>query len=651
MHKNHKIKVGLVQINNSFSNQNYFPYSVGILQAYAQKYFKNPDFFEFLLPIYSRIPIKNVIEKLQDADIVFFSTYVWNMRISQKIAEEIKKKKPETIIVFGGPQVPNQANVFLKENNFIDIVCHGEGEKPFVEILENYDSHDWSKIPSISFINELGITIQNQICERNTDINTIPSPYLTGVFDPLIKANPQEEWIALWETNRGCPFSCDFCVWGGNLKKKIVAYDLERIYNEIDWFSKHSIEFIYCCDANYGILPRDIDIAKYMAENKRKYGYPKAFSVQNTKNSTDRSYEIQKILSTAGLNKGVTLSVQSMNEDTLKSVNRYNISNDVFQNLQKKFTADGIQTYTDVILGLPNETYKSYKKGVSQLIKNGQHNRIQFNNLTALVNSKLNEPEYREKYGLVTQETKIINIHGEFSQNDDIYETQNLVIETKTMPKSDWVKARAFSWMVALLHFDKTLQIPLIILNSVGQLTFEEIFEIFTVDQITSPTISGIYSFFIDKAIDIQNGGAEYCHSKEWLNLWWPADEFILIKLCTEHKLDTFYKESKQEIERYLQDKKIELPDQLLNDTFKLNRDLIKLPFIRTDKKIKLRYNLYEVYEGALKGVSIPLEENLYHYHIKRNNEIWSSWEEWCKKVVWYENKKGAYLYSCSLLK
>ena len=74
-----KIKVGLVQINNSFSNQNYLPYSVGLLQDYAQKYVQVPARYEFLLPIYSRISVSKGVEGLKNAQIVAFSTYVWNI--------------------------------------------------------------------------------------------------------------------------------------------------------------------------------------------------------------------------------------------------------------------------------------------------------------------------------------------------------------------------------------------------------------------------------------------------------------------------------------------------------------------------------------------------------------------------------------------
>ncbi|MCG6536719.1 MAG: radical SAM protein [Syntrophales bacterium LBB04] len=199
------------------------------------------------------------------------------------------------------------------------------------------------------------------------------------------------------ETNRGCPFSCSYCDLGSPFYRNVFAYDIKTVMREIDWISLHNIEFVSCCDTNFGMLPRDMDIVRYIAENKRKYGYPKAFSVQNTKNLTERSYEVQKVLSEAGLSKGVNLALQSLNKSTLKSIKRDNISVNFFQELQRRFTIDQVETYTDLILGLPEETYDSFAEGVSTVIENGQHNRIQFNNLCILPNADLGDDGYQKK--------------------------------------------------------------------------------------------------------------------------------------------------------------------------------------------------------------------------------------------------------------
>jgi len=643
-----KTKVGMVQVNTGFLNQNYLPYSLGFLQAYAQKYLKNIDDFEFLLPIYKRIPLKDALNVLSGSDIIFFSTYVWNFKISSEIAKRIKEKKPNTLIVFGGCRVPGQ-NIenFLKNYPFIDIACYGEGEKVFTAILNNYKTGNWENVPSISYIDENNKVIKNTRAERINDPNEIPSPYLAGIFNPLIEANPKEGWLGLWETNRGCPFSCSYCEWGGDYQKRLYAHDLKKLFEEIDWFSRNKIEFIFCCDANFGILKRDLEIVNRVAENKKKYGYPKVLSVQNTKNSTDSTYNIQKVLAKAGLSKGVNLAFQSLNEETLKSIRRTNISVKTFYELQQRFSSEGIETFSDLILGLPNETYDTFTKGISQLIENGQHNRIQFNDLSILPNSEMADTDYQKKYGLIIQEAKIINIHGSLNEGNEVSETQRLVIGTKTMPKVDWVKTRAFSWMVSLLYFDKILQIPLTILHDTFSLTFKELVEIFTENEETSPLISEISSFFINKAKSIQNGGAEFCQSKKWLNIWWPADESVLIKLAAENKLGIFYQEAKQRIKSFLHKRNLSLSSDLLDGSIYLNQNLLKLPFKYNDLDIQLSYNILEVYQAALKRMAIPVKKGIYDYRINRKDKVWSSWEDWCKKVIWYENKKGAYLYSC----
>lgn len=640
------VKIGLVQINNSFSGQNYLPYSVGLLQGYAQKYLTNPENYEFLHPIYCRLPVENGVEHLKSADIIGFSTYVWNIRISLEIARRIKEQKPETLIVFGGPQVPDIAEEFLRKHPFIDIACHGEGEAVFLKILERYPSRNWEGIPSISYIAPKGSFQSHPMAQKIKELSTIPSPYLEGIFDPLMTANPEEQWLILWETNRGCPFSCTFCDWGSATQGKIYTFEIERLFNEIDWFAKKKIEFIFCCDANFGMLKRDVEIAKHVALTKNRYDYPRALSVQSTKNATDRAYEIQKLLAETGLNKGVTISLQSVNPATLNSIKRQNISSKSFQDLQQRLKKANIETYTDILLALPDETYDSFANGVSQIIENGQHNRIQFGNLSILPNAEMGNPEYQKKYGMELVETKIINLHGALEESDsNVWETQQLVIATNTMSRRDWVRTRTFSWVTALLHFNKLLQIPLVILHELCCLSYREMIELFSDGKLESyPTIKEMQTFFMEKARDIQNGGAEYSHSNKWLNIWWPTDEYIFIKLSVDNKLDDFYEEAERLLSALLTDKSKTIPHLLLHQAIKFNRALIKQPFQNGNIEFESSYNIWEFYKGALKAESIPLEDVPGKYLIDRS-ENWSSWEEWCKYVVWYGNKKGAYLY------
>jgi radical SAM superfamily enzyme YgiQ (UPF0313 family) len=644
----HKIKVGLVQINNSFPDQEYFPYSVGLLHAYALAHLKNSGSFEFLTPIYKRVKIKTALDVLAHSDIVFFSAYVWNIRLSLEIAKALKAVKPAAVIVFGGPEVPlDSTEKFMSDNPFIDIACMGEGEKAFVSILENAQTRNWSTIRSVCHKTAEGSYVTSVETERISDLTDVPSPYLSGVFDGLLKANPKINWVALWETNRGCPYSCAYCVWGAQTNKKVYPHDIQKIHKEVDWFSEHRVEYVFCCDANFGILKRDIDIVKYFIKNKEKYGYPKYLSVQNTKNSTTRIYDIYKLFSDAGMNKGVALALQSLNPETLKNIGRENISIDCFKELQELFNASGIETYTDVILGLPGETYTSFVNGVCEMIANGQHNRIQFNNLSILSSSDMADPQYQKKFGIKHVETNIINVHGNLSDDREVQEKQRLVVATSSMPTGEWIKTRVFGWMVSLLHFDKLLQMPFVVLNKTYKISYNDLFNAFLLDDPGNDTIAGILLYFKQKARAIVDGKEEYCESAKWLNIWWPADELVLIDICSGGKLDEFYCEAGSVLGKLLRSRKLDGYETVLADAIKLNSDLIKLPNKNGKLVTKTKHNVWEVYRRALEGAPVALKDGGFSYEIDRKTLRWDSWEQWCREVIWYGNKRGAYLYAC----
>jgi radical SAM superfamily enzyme YgiQ (UPF0313 family) len=645
--------VGLVQVGDNFGDQYYLPYSVGILQAYAESKLKNPKNFKFLLPVYKRGDIQEVVNRLKCSQIVFFSTYLWNFQYSLEIAKRLKKEQPSCVVVFGGPQVPeNKERLcnFLNKYKQVDIGCCGEGEPAFLSILENYsDRHNWSYIPTIAFLDKNGSFIKTKIAERIRDLDEIPSPYISKIFEPLIEKNPEENWSALFETNRGCPFSCAFCAWGAGGKQKVFKFDVSRIYEEINWFSENKIEFIFCCDANFGMFPRDLEITTKVAENKNKSGYPMRFSVQNTKNSTKKVMKLQEILDKSDLQKGVNLALQSVNPETLSSVNRANIKESVYQDLQEEFTRKGIPTFSDIILGLPNETYQSFTKGVSSIIASGQHNRIQFINLTVLENTEMANKEYIAKYGLVLQESTIISHHTSI-ENNDILETQNLVVGSKSMPKDDWITTRVFCWLTSLFHFNKILQIPFIILNEELEISYKDLIESFLyATRKKNPIISGMVSELKKIAVETQKGNGEYVPSKEWLNVWWPADEYLFIRMIFNKELDLFYDEAEKLLSDYLKSNKLELQNNLLKESILLNKSLIKTPSSDNDISINLSYNIPEYYTGILRGQKVTIKQKQGCYSIKRSDETWDSQDKWLRESVWYSTKKGNFLYKLKL--
>ncbi|QJB55722.1 radical SAM protein [Pseudodesulfovibrio sp. zrk46] len=639
-----RITVAICQLDNPFGDQSYLPYTAGLLQAYVQQHAETPERYEFLLPLYKRMPLDEVVEAVIDADVAAFSVSMWNHQLCMKAIAELKLRKPEILTVIGGPQVPRDSRPLMEENPALDVAIHGEGEQVFLEVLEALPGRDFRQVNGIAFREE-GQVALNPPHERIRDISTIPSPYLSGVFDPLVEAYPDQLWQGLLETNRGCPFGCAYCDWGRSETKHVFRFPLDRVHEELEWFANNKVEFIFCCDANFGLLPRDVDIAAKAAEIKAKHGYPKALSVQFTKNSSERAFETQRILTESGMSKGANLAFQSLHEPALQCAGRTNISMTEFETLQHRFQRENITTFSDLILGIPGETYESFAEGVETLISRGQHNRLQFNNLVMLPNAPMAQPEYREKYDIQTAWTRIVYGYGEPDSAAEVTETQEFVIGTYSMPPEEWQRTRAFAWMTNFLYFNKLLQIPLLYLKQELNVDVTGMVRLFCQSGLEEyPLLAGIRDRFVNKAKAIQEGGEEYELSPQWFNIWWPIDTLTLVETVHGGNLDAFYEQAGDLIRRFLAEKGQELPPHF-DDALMLNKALIKVPFVDDNRELTLGSNIGGYYHNVIMGNPAELVETPTRYLIKAADDTWDDWMEWARKAVWYGHKAARYMY------
>ena len=122
----------------------------------------------------------------------------------------------------------------------------------------------------------------------------------------------------------------------------------------------------------------------------------------------------------------------------------------------------------------------------------------------------------------------------------------------------------------------------------------------------------------------------------------------MFISLVRENKLNAFYEEAEKALLGFLGEKFIAIPPLVLHEAIELNRSLTKLPFQTQDLELTLSFNIWEFYKAVLRGTAIPLEEKPDGFRIDRTTKTWSSWDDWYREVVWYGNKKGAYLYGQS---
>jgi radical SAM superfamily enzyme YgiQ (UPF0313 family) len=646
-----KVKIQLIQINNSYGNNHFIPYSIGLLQAYIDKYSEIKDRCDFHPFIYSREPLEDIVSKIGHVDILAISCYIWNWNISKSIAKEIRILNKDCLIIVGGPQIPDNSDTFLKENYYIDIAVHGEGEQSFCEIVEAYvNDKSYKSIKGISYFDrELNKVIHTEKRTELVNIDIIPSPYLRNTFKALMESN-KVGWVASWETNRGCPYTCSYCYWGGR-SRKIRQFETDRLFKEIDWFSDNKISLIFGCDSNFGILSRDIELTKILVDNKKQYGFPQTFRVCNAKNSDANVFNIGRLLNESGMSKGISLGIQSLSTEVLKNINRINIKMDVYQGLQNKYSSENISTYTELIMALPGETYESFIEGINTLLENGQHSQINIYNCTVLVNSELSEPEYVKKHGIQTVRIPVFQAHS--SKNDgDIIEYEDIVISTNTMSSVEWRKAHRFSWAVLCFHFLGVYKLVAVFLHGMFKVKYSDFYTALILYANNHPgSCVGKELHYLDRVIDnvfLGIGFDQHIHG--FGNVTWPPEEATFLRLSLNIK--EVYKELEEFLYEFLLKNKIFVDHNLLEDVLIYQKAILKHYddniYQFNDDTLNLRYNVIEYIDSIIKGNKEDIKREDCSYTINFKPCFNGDTELFAREVVWYGRKGGKFLHQIS---
>ena len=608
--------IQLVQSSQVRYKHQYLPYSTGLLQAYVLRHAADQSRYTFLPTLIERHAVADTVKQIQIADIFGFSSYVWNIEYNLALAAAIKAIKPEALIIFGGPQVPDRAEDFLRRYPQVDVCVRGEGEITFLRLLESLPGKDWKDIPGISWLDAQGQFHFMLPSPRQRELDDFPSPYLMGLFDHFLKTYDYC-WVGLWETNRGCPFSCTFCDWGSNTASKVNRFGMERLKQEMEWFGRHKIDTINCCDANFGIFPRDVEITDYFVDVRKRTDYPKIWFVQGVKNSSERSYQIQKKIIDAGMSDLVTLALQSVTPQTLESIRRDNISLKAYRELQERFQRDGVSTYTDMLVGLPGESYASFADGIAQVIAEGQHHLINFFNVYILPNAELAQPEYRQKHGIVT----VRNPYFEpwFPLEVEVKEWQEMIIATNTYTPDEWLKMRVYAWWIEILYLlRKLMQLPLLLIHMLTGLGYREIFEFYSFSPLeNAPLMSELQRFLLNKAAAIRSGETELCVVRNAKDPYWlNVSEFVITGLYKPEIGKAFYAEQSQVLTQLLARHGKTLPVGLLEEAVALSEALFAASNWPQPFSLNLRYNLWEVSSAFLRGQPWKLRTGIFrHIH------------------------------------
>ena len=290
---------------------------------------------------------------LKKPDVLCLSCYIWNISMVLHIAESVKKILPDTIIALGGPEVSFDPKDTLNANPFIDLVMYGEGEYTFVRLLEYFNGRRNIETVTGIVYRKNGVITENPPSPP-VDLNEIPFVYKS--FDDL------KNKIIYYETQRGCPYSCRFCLSGSD--KKLRFLNIDRVKRELRFFLDNNVPQVKFVDRTFNckkdhamsiwqyIMNHDNGITNFHMEISAEIMDDEMLSL--LKNARPGLFQFE-------------VGVQSTNPDTLNAVNR-RCNMETLRRIVEKINALGnIHQHLDLIAGLPYEGYASFKRSFNDV--------------------------------------------------------------------------------------------------------------------------------------------------------------------------------------------------------------------------------------------------------------------------------------------
>lgn len=626
-----KKKIYFIQPNTQLGNSVYFPYAVGVIASYSLQFDDIKEKYELAGIIFKEDKIEDVFDAVREPYIVAFSNYFWNYQYNLDIAKLIKEKYPECIIIFGGHQIPRNVS-YLEKYNFIDILSFGEGEIPFTNMLRAFDCEsDLSEIANIAFRDKNGKIIKNE--DKYEGVKSYPSPYLNGIFDKLCNVPEGMEFNAQLETNRGCPYHCSFCDWC-DYDIEMRMFSIEQVKADLKWISEHKISYCMCIDSNFGLFERDEDIAEFAVLMKKTNGYPDKFGACFAKDKTQRIFRINKLFNDVGMSKGVSLAFQSMSEDVLCNISRNNMNKDRLSEQLELYHEAGIPTYTELILGLPGETLKSFCEGICELLERGQHDSINVFRCEVYPNSTLAQKDYMEKFGIKTAINKLNINHCKLS-NAVFSGGLEYIVETSSMTARELIVATVFSACIQSVHCHGMLQCVAIYLHNKMDISYYDFYNGFISYFLKSEGLIGDTLRKISACIEsTANGSIDTSYINPIFgDITWPYEEAMLLDFI--YQIDDFYSEAEEYISKY------NIEPSIMSELMMYQRNLIVVPH-RNDIRLSFDHNWALFYKNVLSNsppFDLKNENCTFRFYA---DNVPDNWEDYARKIIWYgrRNKK-----------
>jgi len=557
--------------------------------------------------------------QLENVYVIGFSCFLWNVTASLQAARTVRERFPNALIVLGGPSIPKDPDFsepFIRDHPFIDVIGCGEGEEVFAALCRHHlEGHPFDDVPGIIIHDRVIGQIRRTGPEKLPAMENLPSPYLDGTFDSIYSKYADEFSGIIWETNRGCPYRCAYCTWGNLPSHRIREKPMEQVRAEVEWIGRNGIRYIAMSDANFGIRQRDLDVANLLAECKRTYGVPNFVSVSWVKNSHENVLKIADTFSRCGIGYRVTLSLQSLNQDVVKAVNRLNIKKSDYEEIRKVYHRKRLFSYTELILGLPEETKESLLAGVEESLSDSVYDQLYIYPCLLFPNTALASKQYRQQYGI--ESAMVWNRYTKNKEFERIEEQVEIVTGTKAMPRDDWRDTFVLAYCTLALHDSRLAFFILKYLKRKHGVRTTDLI-VHMRDQAMAgdfPVLRESFHKLIRTAEKVQNEGASHLIEPEaFSGVPFDPPEGTFLDLMM--KKQAFYRELFSAIASYLADRGIAADVDELRDLFRFQDAVMAHPDGPQSETVRLEYNWVEHFGFAFHLPSSELRREKRVYQI-----------------------------------
>lgn len=326
----------------------------------------------------------------EQADLIAFSCYIWNIEQTLRIVSDIKKIAPHTRIALGGPEVSFGMFDLMHDNPAIDFVIKGEGEETFrrliVTLIREHAGLLQESLGEIDnlFFRDNGDTASGPLSGKNLALDSLPSPFAAGLVDfakPLI----------YYETSRGCPFSCAFCL--SSVEGAVRSFSLGRIKEDLLFLMNSAVPQIKLVDRTFNYdARRAYELWEFILEHNRGSHFHFEIAADLL---TDRNLEVLARVPENTFR--FEIGIQSASQSTLEQVKRSADLERIFGNVRRLAAETRVDLHLDLVAGLPGEGYDGFLASLETVASLQPHD-IQIEPLKLLKGSPMREIARREGY-------------------------------------------------------------------------------------------------------------------------------------------------------------------------------------------------------------------------------------------------------------